>query len=116
MNCLLVVEEVLDLTVDLESSFSSITPGNSLSLQYTIENLGNADLELSPRMQLPQGWIQNSVLEDLTLGWTESQNFIISVTADTDARSGQIAFILDSIKNLGATLRVSKSLFYLTLF
>ena len=33
------VEEVLELTVDLESSFSSITPGNSLSLQYTIENL-----------------------------------------------------------------------------
>ena len=92
----LMVEEVLDLTVDLESSFSSITPGNSLSLQYTIENLGNADLELSPRMQLPQGWIQNSVLEDLTLGWTESRNFIISITADTDARSGQISFILDS--------------------
>ena len=92
----LVVEEILELTVDLESSFSTITPGNSLSLQYTIENVGNADLDLSPRMQLPQGWSQNSVLEDLTLGWTQSQNFIISVTADSAARSGQIAFILDS--------------------
>ena len=92
----LVVEEILELTVDLESSFSTITPGNSLSLQYTIENVGNADLDLSPRMQLPQGWSQNSVLEDLTLGWTQSQNFIISITADSAARSGQIAFILDS--------------------
>ena len=26
----LVVEEILELTVDLESSFSTITPGNSL--------------------------------------------------------------------------------------
>ena len=92
----LVVEEVLELTVDLESSFSTVIPGNSLSLQYTIENVGNADLDLSPRMQLPQGWSQNSVLDDLTLGWTQSQNFIISVTADADARSGQITFILDS--------------------
>ena len=92
----LVVEEILELTVDLESSFSTITPGNSLSLQYTIENVGNSDLELSPRMQLPQGWTLNSVLEGLTLGWTQSQNFIISITADDDARSGQISFILDS--------------------
>lgn len=92
----LVVEEVLELTVDLESSFSTVTPGNSLSLQYTIENVGNADLDLSPRMQLPQGWSQNSALDDLTLGWTQSQNFIISVTAESDARSGQITFILDS--------------------
>jgi len=92
----LVVEEVLELTVDLESSFSTVTPGNSLSLQYTIENLGNADLDLSPRMQLPQGWSQNSELDDLTLGWTQAQNFIISITANGDARSGQITFILDS--------------------
>ncbi|MEC8789493.1 MAG: S8 family serine peptidase [Candidatus Thermoplasmatota archaeon] len=92
----LVVEDVLELTVDLESSFSTVIPGNSLSLQYTIENMGNADLDLSPRMQLPQGWSQNSVLEDLTLGWTQSQNFIISVTADVDARSGEISFILES--------------------
>ena len=92
----LVVEEVLEVTVDLESSFSTVIPGNSLALQYTIENVGNTDLDLSPRMQLPQGWSQNSVLDDLTLGWTQSQNFIISVTADVDAKSGQITFILDS--------------------
>ncbi len=92
----LVVEEVQELTVDLESSFSTIAPGSTLSLQYTIENIGNTDLELSPRMGLPQGWTQNTVLEDLTLARAQSQNYIISISAEMNARSGQISFIFDS--------------------
>ena len=92
----LVVEEVLELTVALETSFTSITPGNTLALQYTIENVGNENLDLTPRMQLPQGWTLNTGLDDLTLEWTQSRNFIISVTAELDAKSGQITFILDS--------------------
>ena len=49
----LVVEEVSHITVDLESSFSSITPGNTISLQYSVENRGNVDLMLNPTLQLP---------------------------------------------------------------
>ena len=92
----LVVQEISELTVDLESSISIITPGNTISLQYTIENIGNNDLQLIPRLQLPQGWSQNTALDEFDLGWTESKNFIISVTAEMDAKSGQITFIMDS--------------------
>ena len=92
----LIVQEISELNMDLESSFSSITPGTTISLQYTIENVGNVDLELSPRLQLPQGWSQNTALEDFTLEWTQSRNFLISVTAEDDAKSGQIGFIMDS--------------------
>ncbi len=95
----LVVQEISEVTVDLESSFSSITPGNTISLQYSIENRGNMDLNLSPRLQLPQSWTQNTVLDDFELGWTESKNFLISVTAEQSARSGEIKFILDSNEN-----------------
>ena len=70
----LVVEEISHITVDLESSFSSITPGNTISLQYSVENRGNVDLVLNPTLQLPLGWIQNTVLEDFELSWTESRN------------------------------------------
>ena len=92
----LIVEDVTDLNVDLETSFTSISTGTTLLLQYTIENVGNTNLELNPRMQLPQGWTQNTQLEDFTLNWTESRNFVISLTAESDARSGQISFIFDS--------------------
>ena len=92
----LVVREISEVTVDLESSFSSITPGNTISLQYSIENRGNMDLNLSPRLQLPQSWTQNTALDDFELGWTESKNFLISVTAEQSAKSGDIKFILDS--------------------
>ena len=75
----LVVQEISEVTVDLESSFSSIAPGNTISLQYSIENRGNTNLNLTPSLQLPQGWTQNTVLEDFNLGWTDSKNFLISV-------------------------------------
>ena len=83
-NLPLVVEEISHVTVDLESSFSTVTPGNTLSLQYTIENRGNVDLILNPRLQLPTGWIQNTILEEIDLSWTQSRNIIISITADID--------------------------------
>ena len=92
----LVVEEVSHITVDLESSFSSITPGNTISLQYSVENRGNVDLMLNPTLQLPLGWMQNTVLEEFELSWTESRNFAISITAQQDARSGEIKLIMDS--------------------
>ncbi len=95
----LVVEEISHVTVDLESSFSSITPGNTISLQYSVENRGNIDLALNPSLQLPLGWIQNTVLEDFELSWTESRNFAISITAQQDARSGEIKLIMDSNQN-----------------
>tara|TARA_B000000532_G_scaffold36_1_gene48 strand:- start:687 stop:5105 length:4419 start_codon:yes stop_codon:yes gene_type:complete len=92
----LVVEEISHITVDLESSFSSITPGNTISLQYSVENRGNVDVILNPTLQLPLGWIQNTVLEDFELSWTESRNFAISITAQQDARSGEIKLIMDT--------------------
>jgi len=92
----LVVEEISHITVDLESSFSSITPGNTISLQYSVENRGNVDVILNPTLQLPLGWIQNTVLEDFELSWTESRNFAISITAQQDARSGEIKLVIDS--------------------
>ena len=92
----LVVEEVSHITVDLESSFSSITPGNTISLQYSVENRGNVDLMLNPTLQLPLGWMQNTILEEFELSWTESRNFAISITAQQDARSGEIKLIMDT--------------------
>ena len=98
-NLPLVVEEISHVTVDLESSFSTVTPGNTLSLQYTIENRGNVDLILNPRLQLPTGWIQNTILEEIDLSWTQSRNIMISITADMDAKSGEIKLIMDSNQN-----------------
>ena len=92
----LAVDEISLAVVDLETSFSSIIPGNSLSLQYTVENRGNIDLLLSPRMQLPNGWMQNTNLEDIDLSWTESRNIVISISAGQDAKSGEIKLIMDS--------------------
>jgi len=92
----LVILETPLVTVDLESSFSSIIPGNTLSLQYTIENRGNIDLLLSPKLQLPSGWTQNTAFEDIDLDWTESRNIIVSITAEQDARSGDISLIMES--------------------
>ena len=45
----LIVEDVTDLNVDLETSFTSISTGTTLLLQYTTENVGNTNLELNPR-------------------------------------------------------------------
>ena len=95
----LIVQEIPEVIVDLESSFSTITPGNTISLQYSVENRGNVDLNLEPRLQLPQGWIQNTALQSFELNWTESQNFLISVTAEQGAKSGEIEFILESDQN-----------------
>ena len=92
----LVIQNIPLVTVDLESSFSSIIPGNTISLQYTIENRGNVDLVLTPTLQLPGGWTQNANLEDINLPWTESRNIIISITAGLDANSGQISLLMNS--------------------
>jgi subtilisin family serine protease/uncharacterized membrane protein len=95
-NLPLFVDEIKLALVDLETTFSSITPGNTLSLQYTIENRGNTDLLLDPRLQLPTGWRQNTILEEIDLQWTQSRNIMISVTAENDAKSGEISLIMDS--------------------
>ena len=95
----LIVQEIPEVIVDLESSFSTITQGNTISLQYSVENRGNVDLNLEPRLQLPQGWIQNTALQSFELDWTESQNFLISITSEQDAKSGEIEFILESAQN-----------------
>ena len=92
----LVILDTPLVTVDLESSFSSIIPGNTLSLQYTIENRGNTDLLLTPKMQLPLGWTQNTVFDEIDLSWTESRNIIVSITANEDARSGDISLLMES--------------------
>ena len=92
----LIVDEVAQAVIDLETSFSSITPGNTFSLQYTIENEGNVDLILDPSLQLPVGWSQNTILEQIDLTWTQSRNLIISATAGQDAKSGEIKLIMDS--------------------
>ena len=95
-NLPLVVDDIKLAIIDLETSFTSITPGNTLSLQYTVENRGNTDLLLEPRLQLPAGWRQNTLLEEIDLSWTQSRNLIISVTAESNAKSGIISLIMDS--------------------
>ena len=90
----LTVTEVANLSVDLESSFTNVNPGSTISLQYTIENLGNIDLSLEPELQLPIGWSRNTDLNQFDLAWTESKNLLISVTAGSDARSGEISLVI----------------------
>ena len=92
----LVVTEVTEVVIDSETSFSSVTPGNTFTLQYTIENEGNVDLILEPNLQLPSGWSQNTILEQIDLSWTQSRNMIISVTAEQAAKSGEIKLIMGS--------------------
>ena len=92
----LIVQEVSNVTIDLESSFTSILPGTTISLQYSIENQGNIDLQLEPNLELPFGWIQNTQLADIDLDWTQSKNLIISITAGDNARSGEIKLVMDS--------------------
>jgi len=84
------------VTVDLETTFSTIVPGNTISLQYTIENRGNVDLILNPALQLPLGWTHNTNFEEINLPWTESRNFIIPITAELDARGGDITLQMNS--------------------
>ena len=88
------VAEIADVTVDLESSFTNVNPGTTISLQYTVENLGNVDVSLTPELQLPVGWSKNSELNQIDLAWTESENILISISANSDARSGVIKLIM----------------------
>ena len=94
-NLALVVMEVKEVEISLETSISSVMPGTSFSLQYSIENRGNVDVNLTPRLQLPVGWEQNTIVEGFSLSWTGSRNLLISVSAGDGARSGNIRFILD---------------------
>ena len=92
----IIVIPIANLTVDLETSIGTILPDSTFSLQYTLENRGNIDLNLQPRLQLPLGWIQNTQLDEINLSWTDSLNLQVSVTASSEAKSGKIEFILDS--------------------
>ena len=90
----LVVMEVKEIQISLETSISSIMPDSVLSLLYSIENKGNVDVNLSPVLDLPIGWEQNTILEEISLSWTESKNLMISVSAGENARSGDIRFVV----------------------
>ena len=92
----IIVMQVPNLTIDLETSIGSIMPGSSFTLQYTLENRGNIDLELQPRLQLPNGWTQNTNLDDINLSWTNVLNLQVSVTASSDAKSGQIQLFMEN--------------------
>ena len=92
----IIVMQVPNLTIDLETSIGSIMPGSSFTLQYTLENRGNIDLELQPRLQLPNGWTQNTNLDDINLSWTNVLNLQVSVTANSDAKSGQIQLYMEN--------------------
>ncbi|RZD39720.1 MAG: hypothetical protein CXT71_03125 [Methanobacteriota archaeon] len=87
--------QLKSISVSLENSLSDMMPGSNLALQYSIENRGNVDISISPRMELPIGWIQNTNLENFDLSWTQSKNMLISVSATDQAKSGTIKLILD---------------------
>ena len=86
--------EIKEIEISLETSISSIMPNSVLSLLYSIENKGNVDVNLSPVLDLPIGWEQNTILEEIPLSWTESRNLMISVSAGENARSGDIRFVV----------------------
>lgn len=88
--------QLKSISVSLENSLSDMMPGSNLALQYSIENRGNVDISISPRLELPIGWIQNTNLENFDLSWTQSKNMLISVSATDQAKSGTIKLILDS--------------------
>ncbi|MDP6869552.1 MAG: S8 family serine peptidase [Candidatus Poseidoniaceae archaeon] len=90
------VEELKEILVDLETTVSSVMPGNTVALQFTVENRGNIDLDLYPSLQLPFGWTQNTEVNDFTLSWTQSQNIMISITALDTARSGMMVFEINT--------------------
>ena len=89
--------ELKYIAVSLENSLSDMMPGSTIALQYSIENRGNIDVSLSPRIQLPAGWTQNTMVEDFDLSWTQSKNMLISISATDQAKSGTIKLILDGI-------------------
>ncbi len=92
----LVVMEIKSVIIDLETSITSVLPGSTITLQYSIENRGNVDIDLTPRLDLPNGWIQNTILDSISLAWTQSENLLISVSTENDAKSGTIRMTMDS--------------------
>ena len=95
-NIPIIVIPISNLTIDLETSVGTILPDSTFTFQYTLENRGNVDLYLQPRLQLPLGWQQNTILQDINLSWTDSLNIQVSLTATSEAKSGTIELIMDN--------------------
>jgi len=95
-NIPIIVIPISNLTIDLETSVGTILPDSTFTFQYTLENRGNIDLNLQPRLQMPLGWQQNTNLQDINLSWTDSLNIQVSLTATSEAKSGLIELIMDN--------------------
>ncbi len=95
-NIPIIVIPISNLTIDLETSVGTILQDSTFTFQYTLENRGNVDLYLQPRLQLPLGWQQNTILQDINLSWTDSLNIQVSLTATSEAKSGTIELIMDN--------------------
>ena len=95
-NIPIIVIPISNLTIDLETSVGTILPDSTFTFQYTLENRGNIDLNLQPRLQMPLGWQQNTNLQDINLSWTDSLNIQVSLTATSEAKSGIIELIMDN--------------------
>ena len=90
------VMEVREVELILESDIGTPRPDALINLLFTIENRGNVDMTLTPSLSLPTGWVSQTSLQPIEMGWTEqSKNILISIQGNGNALSGPIQLNLD---------------------
>ncbi|MDA0648698.1 MAG: S8 family serine peptidase [archaeon] len=90
------VMEIREIDIDLQNNFGKMRPDSSLSLMFSIQNKGNVDLDLTPSIQLPNGWQWASSTDIIELNWASTRNIIVTVNSQGFGKSGDIQFNLDN--------------------
>ena len=93
------VMEIREIDIDLQNNFGKMRPDSSLSLMFSIQNKGNVDLDLTPSIQLPNGWQWASSTDIIELNWASTRNIIVTVNSQGFGKSGEIQFNLDNGSN-----------------
>ena len=89
------VLSISDLSIDIETSFGIQRPDSELTLQFSISNTGNTDLDLQPTIQPPNGWEVDSI-QRFDLAWLEDKTLRLNLTGDGNAKTGDLLIHLDS--------------------
>jgi len=73
----------------LESNYGSLRPDSVLSIQFTVANLGNVDLELTPDLtDRPGGWSITNGASGLTVPAGDSGAYMVGLSGNGGAQAG----------------------------
>lgn len=89
------VSSIGDLSIDIETSFGIQRPDSDLTLQFSISNIGNMELELQPTIQPPSGWEVDSI-DSFSLDWLEDKTLRLNLSGDGSAKTGDLTIHLDT--------------------